>query len=89
MAAELIQSHPSIMMGKPVIAGTRIPVELILEKLAAGETADQLLEAHPRLTKEGIQAARQTVEHGAGQEGTSVELSLPVSGTRMGGHRGA
>ena len=57
MAAELIQSDPSIMMGKPVIAGTRIPVELILEKLAAGETADQLLEAHPRLTKEGIQAA--------------------------------
>ena len=40
MAAELIQSDPSIMMGKPVIAGTRIPVELILEKLARGETAD-------------------------------------------------
>ena len=57
MAAELIQSAPSIMMGKPVIAGTRIPVELILEKLAAGETAEQLLEAHPGLTKEGIQAA--------------------------------
>ena len=57
MAAELIQSDPSIMMGKPVIARTRIPVELILEKLAAGETAEQLLEAHPRLTKEGIQAA--------------------------------
>ena len=57
MAAELIQSDPAIMMGKPVIAGTRIPVELILEKLAAGETADELLEAHPRLTREGIQAA--------------------------------
>ena len=47
------------MMGKPVIAGTRITVELILEKLAAGETVEQLLEAHPRLTKEGIQAAHQ------------------------------
>lgn len=45
------------MMGKPVVAGTRITVELILEKLAAGETIEQLLEAHPRLTKEGIQAA--------------------------------
>ena len=45
------------MMGKPVIAGTRITVELILEKLAAGETAEQLLEAHPRLTREGILAA--------------------------------
>ena len=57
MEANLIQSDPSIMMGKPVVAGTRITVELILEKLAAGETVEQLLEAHPRLTKEGIQAA--------------------------------
>lgn len=45
------------MMGKPVIAGTRIPVEIILKKLAAGETSEQILEAHPRLTREGIQAA--------------------------------
>ena len=57
METKLIQSDPSIMMGKPVVAGTRITVELILEKLAAGETVEQLLEAHPRLTKEGIQAA--------------------------------
>ena len=57
MDTTLIQSDPSIMMGKPVVAGTRITVELILEKLAAGETVGQLLEAHPRLTKEGIQAA--------------------------------
>jgi uncharacterized protein (DUF433 family) len=52
-----IVSHPSIMMGKPVIAGTRITVELVLEKLAAGETVEQVLDAHPRLTREGIQAA--------------------------------
>jgi uncharacterized protein (DUF433 family) len=45
------------MMGKPVVAGTRITVELILEKLAAGETVEQILEAHPRLTREAIQAA--------------------------------
>ena len=45
------------MMGKPVIAGTRITVELVLEKMAAGETVEQILEAHPRLTREGIQAA--------------------------------
>ena len=48
---------PSIMMGKPVIAGTRITVELILDKLAAGETVEQILEAHPRLTKKAIMAA--------------------------------
>ena len=57
MDTKLIVSNPSIMMGKPVIAGTRIPVELVLEKLAAGETIVQLLEAHPRLTEEGVRAA--------------------------------
>ncbi|MEK6320909.1 MAG: DUF433 domain-containing protein [Acidobacteriota bacterium] len=57
MNETLIQSDPSIMMGKPVVAGTRITVELILEKLAAGETIDQILEAHDRLTREGVLAA--------------------------------
>ncbi len=45
------------MMGKPVVAGTRITVELILEKLAAEETVEQLLEAHPRLTRQAISEA--------------------------------
>jgi uncharacterized protein (DUF433 family) len=57
MREELIQADPAIMMGKPVIAGTRIPVDLILEKLAVGETIEQMLAAHPRLTREAIQAA--------------------------------
>lgn len=57
MQTQLIESNPNIMMGKPVVAGTRITVELILEKLAAGETIDQILEAHPRLTKAAVQAA--------------------------------
>ena len=57
MEAELIQSDPAVMMGKPVVAGTRITVELILDKLSAGETVDQILEAHPRLTREGVLAA--------------------------------
>jgi len=52
-----VQSDVNIMMGKPVITGTRIPVELILEKIAAGETFEQILEAHPRLTAEAIRAA--------------------------------
>ncbi|MBN3905345.1 MAG: DUF433 domain-containing protein [Nostoc sp. NMS1] len=52
-----IISDPKIMMGKPVISGTRITVELILEKLAAGETPQQIIEAHPRLSDEGIKAA--------------------------------
>ncbi len=57
MEASLIQSDPAVMMGKPVIAGTRITVELILEKLAAGETIEQILDAHPRLTKDAVLAA--------------------------------
>ena len=57
MNSTLIVSDPQVMMGKPVVAGTRITVELILEKLAAGETIEQLLEAHPRLTRESVLAA--------------------------------
>ncbi len=54
MDTGLIQSDPAFMMGKPVVAGTRITVELILEKLSKGETVDQILEAHPRLTRKGV-----------------------------------
>jgi uncharacterized protein (DUF433 family) len=54
---DLITSDPAIMMGKPVVGGTRITVELILEKLAAGETVQQILSAHPQLTEEAIRAA--------------------------------
>ncbi len=57
MPGALIQSDPKIMFGKPVVAGTRVTVELILDKLAAGESIEQLLEAHPRLTREGVLAA--------------------------------
>jgi uncharacterized protein (DUF433 family) len=57
MAQALILADPKIMMGRPTVAGTRITVDLILEKLAAGETIDQILAAHPRLTDEGIRAA--------------------------------
>ena len=57
MAEELIVSDPKVMMGKPVVAGKRITVELILDKLAAGETVAQILASHPRLTEESIRAA--------------------------------
>lgn len=57
MPAATIVSDPEIMMGKPTIAGTRITVELILEKLAAGESISQIVSAHPRLTEEAVRAA--------------------------------
>jgi uncharacterized protein (DUF433 family) len=53
----LIVSEPTVMMGKPVIAGTRITVEFVLEKLASGESVEQVLEAHPRLTRNAVLAA--------------------------------
>lgn len=53
----LIASNPKVMMGKPVIRGTRITVELILEKFAAGYTEDEILRAYPHITREGIRAA--------------------------------
>ena len=49
---------PEIMMGKPVIAGTRIPVELILRDLGAGITPEELLRAFPQLTMDDIRAAQ-------------------------------
>ena len=57
MYENFIHSDPAIMMGKPVIKGTRITVELILEKLAAGETVDDILSAHPHLTEDAVRSA--------------------------------
>jgi len=52
-----IEINPKVMLGKPVIRGTRIPVEVILRKLADGATQAQLLDAYPRLAREDIRAA--------------------------------
>ena len=57
MNRQYIVSDPEIMMGKPTIQGTRITVESLLDRFAAGESMDQMLESHPRLTKESIFAA--------------------------------
>lgn len=54
---EWIVSHPDVMMGKPVVRGTRITVENILERLGAGESVDQIVDEHPRLTREAVLAA--------------------------------
>lgn len=57
MPLPAIVSDPKVMMGKPVIAGTRITVELLLEKLAAGESTEQVLRAYPQLPEGSIAAA--------------------------------
>ncbi|GKS65049.1 hypothetical protein YTPLAS72_23530 [Nitrospira sp.] len=56
MTTPRIEMNPKVMMGKPVIRGTRIPVELILRKLGEGATEADLLDAYPRLTKVDVQA---------------------------------
>jgi uncharacterized protein (DUF433 family) len=58
MAHERVEIRPDVMFGKPVIRGTRVPVELILRKLAAGQGPDEILRQHPRLTPEDIRAAQ-------------------------------
>jgi uncharacterized protein (DUF433 family) len=52
-----IEINSAIMMGKPVIKGTRVTVENIVEELASGYSFEEIIKAHPRVTKEDIQAA--------------------------------
>ena len=64
---ERIEINPSVMLGKPVIRNTRIPVELLLRKLAEGASTSDLLDAYPRLTEHDIRAclayAADTIAH--------------------------
>lgn len=58
MSHERIEINPEVMGGKPVIRGTRIPVEILLRKLGAGMTIDAILADHPRLKRDDILAAQ-------------------------------
>lgn len=58
MPNERIEMNPDIMDGKPVVRGTRVPVELVLRKLGAGMSPEAILVDHPRLTLEDIHAAQ-------------------------------
>ena len=58
MAHDRIEMNPEIMGGKPVIRGTRVPVELVLRKLGAGMSAAAILADHPKLVLEDIRAAQ-------------------------------
>ena len=59
---------PNVMLGKPVIAGTRITVEQVLRKLAASMSVEELLRDYPRLTREDIQAALAYASDAVGSE---------------------
>ena len=57
MAAARVVSDPKIMLGKPVVEGTRITVEFVLEELAHGQSVEALVASHPTLAIDGVQAA--------------------------------
>jgi uncharacterized protein (DUF433 family) len=72
---KFIEAKPNVMMGKPVIVGTRMTVECILERIGAGETIDGIVAEHPRLTRESVLAA---VEFAA--RALRADVIYPVSG---------
>lgn len=78
MTTERIEINPAIMMGKPVIRGTRITVELILRRLADGATDVELLEDYPHVTTEDIRAA---VAYGAASVAHEEVVLLPETPT--------
>ena len=67
MVTDRIEVNPKVMLGKPVVKGARIPVELVLRKLSEGATMTELLDGYPRLTLKDIHAclgyAADTVAH--------------------------
>lgn len=58
MKHERIEVNPEVMLGRPVIKGTRLTVQQIVEELHSGMSESEILEAHPRLTRKDIEAAR-------------------------------
>jgi len=76
MTTNRIEIDSRVMMGKPVIKGTRIKVELILRKLAEGATEEVLLDAYPRLTSADIRAA---IEYAADTIAHEQIILLPAS----------
>ena len=75
-AAKRIEIRPDVMLGKPVIRGTRVPVELILRRISEGASEDDLLESYPNLTREDIRAA---VAFAADEIAHIENLDLPES----------
>lgn len=71
-----IEINQNVMLGKPVIRGTRIPVEMILRKLSEGASEGDLIDAYPRLTREDIHAAiRYAADSLALEETVDLEVS--------------
>ena len=86
MANARTEMNPDIMGGKPVIRGTRVPVELVLRKLGAGMSIEAILADHPRLTHEDVRAVAFYKSNGFDQiPGQSRRLFVPVTTPLRGG----
>ena len=57
LLTDYVEAKPDVMLGKPVIRGTRITVELVMRKLSEGATVEAILEAYPHLTRAGVLGA--------------------------------
>ena len=79
---ERIAVDPKILMGKPVIRGTRIPVELLLRKLSEGATHEDLLDAYPRLTLADIHGAIAYAADTIAHEETLIAVPAPMRSSR-------
>ena len=78
-----IEVNPKVMVGKPVIRGTRITVELILEQLATGHSTAEILEDYPQLTQEDVQAALAYAAQAIGTDEILFDLEdAPGAATR-------
>jgi uncharacterized protein (DUF433 family) len=82
---DLIESDPRVMLGKPVVKGTRITVELILEKLAGGATPEALLRGYPRLTEAGVRAALAYAARVLGSDVVYLDAPPPAPTTEVAG----
>lgn len=73
MGIDRIEINPNVMLGKPIVRNTRIPVELILRKMSEGATEVDLLDAYPRLTTEDLQAVLAYAAHVLAHETVIVQ----------------
>jgi uncharacterized protein (DUF433 family) len=74
-----IVQNPKIMVGKPVVKGTRIPVELVLEELACNPNLDELFAAHPALTIEDVQACLAYAKEVVGEKGSWRKVAMATN----------
>lgn len=70
----VVVSQPTVMLGKPVVAGTRVTVESVLERLAAGETVEQIADSHPALS---VQLVRDVLAWAAASLAVERVIDLP------------